>query len=735
MRGRSAPARTLFAAASDAAVAAAGGAHNSRAIKVIERRTAPRIASDNIVMLELTLIGLLAAAPPALEEVVVTARRREQRLAEVAASVTRVTPGAYGRIDLTHPVESLNRIPGVLLQRGSGQESLLAIRSPVLTGAGACGAFLFLEDDAPLRPTGFCNVNELFEVNTSQAAAIEVLRGPGNVVHGANAVHGVINVVTPSARELEGSRVSLTMGPDEFGTLALSLGDGQTALQGLWHHDDGFRFDSTTREAKINLIHDRELKGGELRLRAAATRLDQDTAGFVRGLDAYRDPVLRRSNANPEAFRDADSLRLSARWTHEPCAGCDDEWRLTLRDSSMEFLQHFLLGKPLERNAQRSALLGFARTRPLIEPWFGEAISLRIGIDAEHASTSLLEIQSGPTLEGSAAARAIRPAGRHYDYAVEVGSVGLGLALEGRVSQWIWRASLRGDHVAYDYDNRMRDGNAAEDGTPCPGGCLYSRPADRQDRFDVLTPRVELIRSLGTGQHLYAALSDGFRPPEITELYRLQRNQNVADLDTERMRAAEIGWRFGLLESEISRLRGSIALFSARKSNVILRDANGFNVIGGRTRHEGLEYELQWRFAESWQASAGGTRARHRYDFSRAIEGGETIVAGRDIDTAPRDIHRLALGAVPTAGTLLEIDVRHTGDYFADAANERRHPTQTTLGLRSRWQATSRVALTLDIDNLTDRLLADRADFAQGDWRYFPARRRSIYLGVDWRSR
>lgn len=686
-------------------------------------------------MLELTLIGLLATAPPALEEVVVTARRREQRLAEVAASVTRVTPGAYGRIDLTHPVESLNRIPGVLLQRGSGQESLLAIRSPVLTGAGACGAFLFLEDDAPLRPTGFCNVNELFEVNTSQAAAIEVLRGPGNVVHGANAVHGVINVVTPSARELEGSRVSLTMGPDEFGTLALSLGDGQTALQGLWRHDDGFRFDSTTREAKINLIHDRELAGGELRLRAAATRLDQDTAGFVRGLDAYRDPVLRRSNANPEAFRDADSLRLSARWTHEPCAGCDDEWRLTLRDSSMEFLQHFLLGKPLERNAQRSALLGFARTRPLIEPWFGEAISLRIGIDAEHASTSLLEIQSGPTLEGSAAARAIRPAGRHYDYAVEVGSVGLGLALEGRVSQWIWRASLRGDHVAYDYDNRMRDGNAAEDGTPCPGGCLYSRPADRRDRFAVLTPRVELIRSLGTGQHLYAALSDGFRPPEITELYRLQRNQNVADLDTERMRAAEIGWRFGLLESETSRLRGSIALFSARKSNVILRDANGFNVIGGRTRHEGLEYELQWRFAESWQASAGGTRARHRYDFSRAIEGGETIVAGRDIDTAPRDIHRLALGAVPTAGTLLEIDVRHTGDYFADAANERRHPAQTTLGLRSRWQATLRVALTLDVDNLTDRLLADRADFAQGDWRYFPARRRSIYLGVDWRSR
>jgi hypothetical protein len=43
--------------------------------------------------------------------------------------------------------------------------------------------------------------------------------------------------------------------------------------------------------------------------------------------------------------------------------------------------------------------------------------------------------------------------------------------------------------------------------------------------------------------------------------------------------------------------------------------------------------------------------------------------------------------------------------------------------------------VTLEVDNVADRLLADRADFAQGDWRYFPSRRRSAFLGVDWRSR
>jgi outer membrane receptor protein involved in Fe transport len=682
-------------------------------------------------MLELAALALLSTSSTALEEVVVTARRREERLADVAASVTRLTPGDPERLDLTHHAESLNRVPGVFLQRGSGQESLLAIRSPVLTGAGACGAFLFLEDGFPLRPTGFCNVNELFETNTAQAAAIEVMRGPGSIVHGANAVHGVINVLTPSAADLAGAQLNAVFGADDFRSLGFALGNGRHAVQGLVRHDGGFRDDSETTELKLNLAHDRELAGGELRWRAAATRLDQDTAGFIRGLNAYRDTVLRRSNPNPEAFRDADSLRMSTVWTRSDCEGCDDEARLILRHSSMTFLQHFLLGKPLEKNSQTSAALGIARSRPFaLEGW-----SWRVGVDAEWADTSLLEIQDGPTLEGSAFARSIRPAGRHYDYAVDVASVGANVSIEHRSDAWLWRAAARADYIAYSYDNLMRDGNTAEDGTPCPGGCLYSRPADRDDRFSRVTPRVEIIRHLSETQHVYAVLAEGFRPPEITELYRLQRNQSVADLNAERMRSAELGWRFAFGEADSPRLRGNLAVFTARKSDVILRDANGFNVIGGRTRHEGAEYALNWRILSWLRAELSGTFARHRYDFSQAIEGGETITAGLDIDTAPRQIHRVALSAQPYERISLELDLRRVGEYYADAANIRQHPAQTVLSARGRWQLTPDLALTFEVDNLTDRLLADRADFAQGDWRYFPARRRSAYFGFDWRSR
>ena len=73
-----------------------------------------------------------------------------------------------------HFKELLNLSSGVWISRGSGQESLISLRSPVLTGPGACGSFQILEDGIPIRPAGFCNVNNLFEISGNLASEIEV---------------------------------------------------------------------------------------------------------------------------------------------------------------------------------------------------------------------------------------------------------------------------------------------------------------------------------------------------------------------------------------------------------------------------------------------------------------------------------------------------------------------------------------------------------------------------------
>lgn len=666
-----------------------------------------------------------------LAEVVVTASKRAEARLDVPASISRLGGDEIRLLGASHASEALNRVAGVMIQRGSGQESLTAIRSPVLSGPGACGAFLLLEDGMPLRPVGFCNVNALFELDTGQAASMEVVRGPGTVLYGANAVHAIVNVLSPTIAELAPGRLALETGSYGFRRVqfAGAVGDADDGV-GAWGsfmRDGGFRAASPVDDGKLSLLHQRRWRDGDLRLRFSGTVLNQETAGFVRGFDAYRVPALARSNPNPEAFRDAWSTRASARWsTDAGCAGCSTDLRLMLRRSQMQFLQHFLLGKPLERNGQDSVSLSGLFSGP----WGGRGtLRWRAGLDLELADTWLQEIQDGPTLEGSAAARAIRPAGRHYDYAVGSSTAAAFAALDWQLAPGLAAAfSLRADATRYDYDNRMRDGNTAEDGTPCGfGGCLYSRPADRRDHFDDLTPRVALTWTASDTDRVYVAASRGFRPPEATELYRLQRQQQVAELDSERLASAEVGWR-----RESPRQGWSLSAYAMSKSNVILRDADAFNVGNGRTTHRGLEYEYRLRVAPGWQFSAAGTLARHRYDFDRRIEGGETIVRGRDVDTAPRHIHRASLSWQSTPRWAGELELQHVGSYFADAANLARYPGHTLLHLRLAWSPVAALRATLRVTNLADREFADRADFAQGDWRYFPGRGRSAFLELEY---
>jgi len=274
----------------------------------------------------------------------------------------------------------------------------------------------------------------------------------------------------------------------------------------------------------------------------------------------------------------------------------------------------------------------------------------------------------------------------------------------------------------------MLVGNSDENGVPCPGGCLYSRPADRSDDFTNFAPRASLLWRPGDASAWYVSLARGFRAPETTELYRLQRQQSLAELDSERIDSAELGWRW--------RGRGlalDLAAFAMDKRDVILRDSAGFNLSGGRTRHRGLEYALDWTPAARWTIGAGGTLARHEYRFTAAVEQGEQISAGNDVDTAPRELHALRLlhGGEYLA---VELEWLWVGRYWANAANTVRYPGHDLANLRLSWRPAPAWTLALRVTNLLDAEYADRADFAFGNERYFPGRPRAFFLEAGWRK-
>ena len=138
-------------------------------------------------------------------------------------SISSVNDEELNALDAQHPKQIFRRSPGVWISRGSGQEHLTAIRSPVLSGPGACGSFLVLEDGLPIRPTGFCNVNGLFETFYEMASGVETITGPASARYGANAMHGVINILSKPINSE--NKFYANVGPNNYRNLKIRTGN------------------------------------------------------------------------------------------------------------------------------------------------------------------------------------------------------------------------------------------------------------------------------------------------------------------------------------------------------------------------------------------------------------------------------------------------------------------------------------------------------------------------------
>lgn len=677
-----------------------------------------------ITLLASPLLSFGQAADSAdfIDEVVVTTQRRAQPVLSHAGNIEHLDSDSISRIRHQHIHELLTRVSGVWLGRASGQEHLTAIRSPILTGAGSCGSFLFLEDGIPIRPSGFCNVNSLFEINTEQAGSIEVIRGPGSALYGSNALHGIVNILMPLPDENRAPQLAFEIGANDYYRASANLplnADTPWLASMVFANDGGFRDDSGYQQSKIHLKRTWNLDDGNFVLAFSASDLGQDTAGFIQGEDAYKDSSLNRSNLNPEAFRNASSQRLYGIWTRS-LERFELDVRSFLRHSEMRFLQHFLPGQPLEENGHVSGGVIASAT------FSAEQYSTVVGVDVEWSDLFLKQTQDGAT-QGSDFLVETRPEGKHYDYDVTSYSIAPYIQTEFQVNEKLTlNTGLRAEHLQYDYNNRMLTGNTRDDGTVCGfGGCLYSRPADRTDSFTNLAPKFALNFLLNAQTSLYANLSRGFRAPQATELYRLQSGQQVADLDSERLDSFEIGVR-----TNRRSWSADFTAFTMRKSDSVFRDAEGFNISGASSEHHGLEGSVEVLLSSSWQLNLAASYARHTYDFNAVASRGEMFISGRDVDTAPRWLGSVELLFKPNERINAGLQWTTIGEYYLDAENRFRYPGHAVANLRAGAQLASSFELIFRLNNLTDRDYADRADYAFGNYRYFPGRGRELFAEI-----
>ena len=169
-----------------------------------------------------------------------SAAKKPQALSDTATALHVITREDMRRAGVTNIPEALRLAPGVQVSRIDASRYAITIRG---FASRYAGKLLVLQDGrtlfSPLFNGTFWEAQDLI---LDDVERIEVIRGPGGTMWGANAVNGVINIITRAAKDTQGTLVQVQAGSEESG-LALRHGGtlGESGHFRAWaklgHHD------------------------------------------------------------------------------------------------------------------------------------------------------------------------------------------------------------------------------------------------------------------------------------------------------------------------------------------------------------------------------------------------------------------------------------------------------------------------------------------------------------------
>jgi iron complex outermembrane receptor protein len=151
--------------------------------------------------------GELMAEDQSPEIVVVSVSRAPQSISEAPAAVTVITAESIDRTPADDFGDLLRNVPGVNVAQLSVRDINIISRGSSRT---LSNSQLVLLDGRSIYLDFFGIVLwDLVPVLSSEIARIEVVRGPGSAVWGANAMSGVTNIITARPKDIPGTTVAV----------------------------------------------------------------------------------------------------------------------------------------------------------------------------------------------------------------------------------------------------------------------------------------------------------------------------------------------------------------------------------------------------------------------------------------------------------------------------------------------------------------------------------------------
>ena len=145
------------------------------------------------------------------EKVVAIASKTSEKIAEAPATVTVITARQIRDMGARTVTDALQLIPGVETLMDTYGYVFLVLRG----GRAECERVKFLIDGHSVNPPRTGQPAIFFDdLTVANIKRIEVMRGPGSALYGANALNGVINIITKAAEDVNGYEINVRGGSD-----------------------------------------------------------------------------------------------------------------------------------------------------------------------------------------------------------------------------------------------------------------------------------------------------------------------------------------------------------------------------------------------------------------------------------------------------------------------------------------------------------------------------------------
>lgn len=466
-----------------------------------------------------------------MEEVLVTAQKREERLVEVPISISVLGGEALDESSLSSVNEVLRTVPGVAsfeFAQGAGMTKFsvrgVTSNDSIFNGSATVGYYL---DEIPFA---FIRFPVSPDVNAFDLERVEVLRGPQGTLYGANALNGVVRVMTRDADlsnpdfSARTTYSSTEHGGDNYrGDVAISMPiiPEKLAVRAVGGYADysGWIDQPFTGAKDVN---DMKQKNFRLKVNAAPTEdLSVDLLSWFSRDDRGSHSTSRDDRTTPSTFPEAVESKIDAfgmTVTYDLPAA-----RILSSTSYLDFtgstVQDFPLGLDMTVTALKGRLLSEeVRVNSSAQgPWkwsFG-------GIYREENDSSLQDLLRNAIASLSGISENVYESNSY--------------ALYGEISR------LFGDHweltagLRYFEDENTSDERRVFNPVDTPFG-------ESKQNVDAVTPRLVLSYRPTSSTSYYASYSEGFRSgfAQNGQVLRLSRGL-ASEVDPDRLTNYEIG--------------------------------------------------------------------------------------------------------------------------------------------------------------------------------------------------